>query len=340
MVALVIDSPEKGFEFFVAAMNGTIDLSNIDDIELGDWVNPQIRVPQGQSEITAPFMEAFLTSQTALYRLVAELKYGDGDVRHLTPDDLDAFQIKVQVTAGSSNYKEELAKTLGQIGLKAVESLSPNQKVSLIVGLALLLSGSYGVPAYLEHRKTVRLAELQSTERQQYVSALQFASASQAQTVQAVVGLLQNQGGVSARAVQTAADVNAAKLKAATSVPEVEINGTHITQGEAKELRANTRRRSTRLIVEREMRVIEINTSAETNTIVAVEEVGTGKQYRVSFADLLIQDRDLQKLFESLQKRENIWLRLDVKEVGSEIKSVEILGVVEPPGDGTRTASR
>jgi hypothetical protein len=340
MVALVVGTAESAFDLFKAAISGELDTSNIDGIEFGDWVNPRIHLPTGHSEITPPFMEAFVTSQTAIYRLVAEIKYGDGDVRHLTPDDLEAFQVKVQVTDGSSNFKEEIGKALENIGMKAVDKLSPNQIIGIVLGLALLTSGTMGFSTYLEHRKSVRVEELHSVERQQAMSTLQFANKEQADTARAVIDILKQQGGVSARAVQTAADSNAAKLKAATTVPEVEVSGIHLTQGEAKELRATARRRSNRMIVEREMRVIQINTSEEARTTVAVEEVGTGNQYRVTFGDLLIEDRDLEKLFESLRNRDNIWLRLDVKEVGGEIRTVEIRGVVEAPPDGTQTATR
>lgn len=338
MVALVVRSPEEAFQLFQAVMSDEFDTSTIDSIEFGDWVNPKIRLPQGHSDITPPFMEAFIASQTALYRIAAELKYGDGDTRHLSQEDLDTFQIRVQVSEGSSNFVEEISKVLENIGTKAVDKLSPKHIVGIVLGVSLLISGNVGFSAYLNYRKEVRVQELQAGERQDAVKALKFATEKEADIANKVIDVLSKQGGAGARAVDAAADSNAAKLKAATTVPEVEVNGLHLSQSEAKELRATTRRRSTRLIVEREMRVIQINTSDEARTSVAVEEVGTGKQYRVIFGDLLIEERDLEKLYESLKNRESVWLRLDVKEVGGETRSIEILAVVTPPPNGKHAA--
>lgn len=340
MVALVVGSAEKAFELFQAVMNDELDVSSIDGIEFGDWVNPKIRLPQGHSDITPPFMEAFIASQAAIYRIAAELKYGDGDTRHLSQEDLETFQIKVHVSEGSSKFVEEISKSLENIGMKAVDKLSPKHIIGIVLGVALLVSGEVGFSSYLNYRKEIRVQELQVGERQEAVKALEFASKRETDITHEVIGLLKKEGGASARAVDAAADSNAAKLKAATTVPEVEVNGVHISQSEAKELRSTTRRRATRLIVEREMRVIQINTSDDARTSVAVEEVGTGKQYRVVFGDLLIEDRDLAKLYESLRSRESLWLRLDVKEVGGEARSIEILAVVDAPPNGQQIAGR
>jgi hypothetical protein len=90
--------------------------------------------------------------------------------------------------------------------------------------------------------------------------------------------------------------------------------------------------------MEREMRVIDINTGDPAHTAVVVEDED-GAQHRLNFADRMVEERDVERLHESLKNRTPIWLRLDVKDVGGELRINQILRVVEAP-DSELAANR
>ncbi len=331
VTTLRLDSEESALEYFLRAASGEMDNLSIDLIEIGDWVNPTVHIPAGDSDITAPFMQAFIATQDALYRVVAELKYGSPDVRRLTEDDKLDFRIRVRVTEGSSNLLGGIAEAIERIGTTAVDKLSARQVVTLIAGSALLFGGGAIFSDYLEHRKEVRVAELQSEERIKAIEALQFANEQQALTARAVVDAMKGEGGVHETAVKASEDANDALLKAASTEPQTVINGHHLTAAEARELRGSSRRRTTSQYVTRQLRVTRIDTTDLADTKVIVEEMDSEESYSLTFADRLIQDRDIGKLYVSLRNRTPIWLKLELHQVGDETRSAEIRGVARAP---------
>jgi hypothetical protein len=335
LAIIEIQSLDQAFSVFNRAIAGEFDDVEIEGLSVGDWVNPAVHVDVGHSEITPPFMEAFVTSQDALYKLVALVKYGAADIRHLTNEDERQFQIQVKVTEGSSNFFEQIADAITKIGEAAVGKLSSGQIVALLAGTVIVMSGGAGWTNYLEHKKEIRIEEIASEERKAALDAVSYANKEQAATTRLVIEEMRQRGGPFEQAVESADESHAALLKAASTVSGVSVNGTHISQDEARELRKTPRRAAVQQIIEREMKVIDINTSDPAHTSIVVEGLGDRVQYKLQFRDRLIQERDLETLFNSLRSRGSVWLRLEVKMVGSDPRSVEILGVVPPPVSGT-----
>lgn len=339
MAVLKVETPEEAIALFERAIAGDIGVPDFEGIELGDWVDTVVHLEMGlHSEITPPFMESFLTTQTAVYRLAALIKYDAADARRLTQEDLDELQIKVKVTDGSSDILGKLAEAIGKMGVSAVGKMTPEQIVIVLLGFGILTCGTLGFRAYLDYRKGRRQDELQNEERVAALEGMQAATREQAETARAVIAAMTARDAISSKAVEAAAMVNAGLLKAASQTEESVIAGHHITRAEAKELRASARRPVTKMIVEREMRVIDINTSDAHRSVVVVEDTD-GNQHRLAFADRMVEDRDLESLHASLRERTTVWLRLDVTDVGGELRINDILRVVPAPDDNLRAAN-
>lgn len=326
-----IDSEESALDFFWRAIDGELDNAKLDGFEIGDWVNPTVLIPSGDSDITPPFMAAFIETQDALFRIVAEIKYGSPDIRRLTEEDKLVFRMRVRVSEGSSNLLGGISEAIERIGTSAVDKLSSKQVVALVAGSALLFGGGTMFSAWLEYKKDVRIEELQSAERIKTIEALQFATKAQADTARGVIDAMKQMGGVHSTAVDVSEDASEALLKAASSEEETVVNGHHLTATETRELRGTTRRRANSRIETRQVRVTRIDTSNPADTRVVVEELANDDTYSLSFADRLIQDRDLGKLYASLRARTPIWLKLEIHRVGDETRSAEIRGVARAP---------
>ena len=300
------------------------------EVQLGGWADVRVHLDLGlHSEMTPPFMEAFVAIQQEIYRLVAYIKYGASDNRRLTADDLDFYQIKVKVTEGSADYLGELKETFQKLVAAAADKMSGKELAATVIALALIGAGAWGYGTHLEHRKDERLAEIQSEERKQTLQQSEYARRDQAEVSRQLIGLLKEKGGAPAKAVDTAANMNNALLRAASQTPSAEINGIHTTRGEARELRGSSRRQAQDVVVERQMRVVDVNTSDRVHTVVTIEDPQGGAQHRVMFNDRLVQERDTGKLYESLRDRTLVRLRLDARQTGSEIRVTGLLGVLE-----------
>jgi hypothetical protein len=329
LATLDISTPEIAYALFRNSTLRDGALVDFDEIKIGDWVNPRIYLTVGDAELTAPFMEAFLSTQNALYRIVAQVRHNSSDIRKLSPEELETYRLRVKVTSGSTNVFEAVGDALVEIAKGAVDKLTPNQIIALIAGGAILLSGGYGFSAYLEHRVEIRREELKADVRIKELESANFATREQAETTRHVADQMAKMGGAFAQAVESSNEANAALLRAATTVPETTVNGVHITKSEAELLSRNRRRSSDEKIMEKEVRVIDINTSDNHMTTVVIDGYGD-TPLRVSFADRMVQERDLNKLHASLKNRVPVRIKLNVKRVGGEIRSAEILRVVTP----------
>jgi hypothetical protein len=205
-----------------------------------------------------------------------------------------------------------------------------------ILGLGLLASGTYGVSAFLEMRKDVRLEEIRSDERRAMVEAMRFASSQQTDVFKEVLEAMKAQNEATNRAAEVAIRTHEHLLGAAAQTPETIIEGQHISRDEARELRASPRRPSHTRIVVQEMRVVDINTADLANTTVVIEDLDTLDQYRVTFRDSLIAEDKRDAVFEVLKNRGAAWFTLRVREVGGEARSVEIsdVSLADPTAGG------
>ena len=309
------------------------DFEPIDSIEIGDWVNIQVTIEHKlKSEITAPFMEAFLDTQRSFYQLAALVKYRGADIKSLNDQDLDLFQITVKVDDGSAEYFANIAQSIGNIGVAAVNKMSSRQITLLIAGMALLVSGAWGWHAYLESTKEVKIEEIKSEDIKASISAMTFAEKEHTDQFKSVMSELENQNEITRRALDATLTTQDALLKAVGKMEGgAVISGQSLTRAEARDLRSSTRRRATTKIVEERVRVVDVNTSDPMHTVVVLEDQGTLDQMRVAFRDALIDEEERGKVFDALEKRQPIWAQLLVRQVGDEIRSVEIMKVLDQP---------
>lgn len=332
MTVLNISTPEAAAQQFRDALNNKFQDAIFTDVEIGDWVNPEIHLPCGNSDITAPFMEAFLEMQHAIYVIAAEIIHGSPDVRRLTAEESERLQIRFKVTPGSSNFAEPLGEALKTLIMESVGKLSAKQIVMMATGGAILMSGLYGFATHSEHRKEVRLAEIKSEERRAEIENSRFAHQEMVDLTKFVAEKMAQQGGAPATVVDESTKTNAALLRAIALTGDATVNGVHVTKAEADALRHNKRRSSDESIIERLVTVVEINTTDKKRTTVELRGIGK-ENVKVTFADRMIEDRDLNKLHRSLRDRKPVRVKLEVRRVGDEIRSAEILRVVTPRGN-------
>lgn len=310
-------------------------------VQLGSWaaIHVYLKHTDADSEITPPFMEAFLELQRQLYQFAAYVNTGIADISQLSDFDRQDLQISVVVTSGSSDYLATLQKPLERILKRMIGKMSGRQAVIVIIGVAALVAGPYSFSAWLEHKRLVNIEELKSQEHVEALKALSFATEKQGTQVQQLITLLEQQGEVGRRALDVLSATNEALLKAASRTPQVTINDQELTREEAGLLRVSPKKKPEPRIVQQQMRVVDINTSDLSDLKIVLMDPDTKAEYKMKFRDNLFAGPDRGRLFDALEDRLPIWVELSLREVDGEVRSVQLLRCIDPPDDVTELDS-
>lgn len=332
MSTLEIKTVDQAIEVIFNAINDDKIYNDIDSIILGHWSSTYIRLPKGfHSEIPSPFLDAYYEMQKEIYRFVALIESGNADIRGLSQQNVDKFLLKIKVEEGSSIFGDNLPEIIKGIVPHLVSKMSGTQVVIVVLGVTLLGCSTYGASVYMENRKEVQIAELQSSERTKMLEALNFASKTVVAQAENIRIALEQNGEIAQRALILADRTQEELLKAAAQTNKTTIGENTITRAEAKALTAASRRRTSERIVEQEMKIVDINTSDPLHTVVVIEDPESENQFKVSFSDRLVEEKGRVRVFSALEARGTIWLRLREKYSGDEVISYEIVRVIDPP---------
>lgn len=215
---------------------------------------------------------------------------------------------------------------------QAVTKMSGRQIAIVVLGIALITATAWGTSSFLEMQKEIKLAELKSSEHISTIEKLSFASAQQVETLKVVLGAMKESGEVGKKAADLTTSSQEALLKAASKTNGSVINDVHVGQDEAKALRTSPRNKADIVFAIKNVRVTDINTDDPTTMVVTLKEQDGDDEYKIKFADRLLEVTDRETVFSSLGKRESIWVELRIKSVDNEVRSVELKRVV-PPND-------
>lgn len=328
MSEVAVENVETALDLFFRAVGGEV-FEDLDGFNMGEWASTHVRLPSGyHSEISSPFLDAYSEIQDEIYRLVALVKSGNADIRSLSQEEVEQFELRVKVEAGSSVFEDNIPQLLEKLATELVGKMDGSQTVIVIMGLGLLVAASYGARVFLESRKEIKIAELQTSERTRAIEALEFANRTEMEQAATIREAMKNSNEVAQRALAVAERTQDELVKAASRTNETEIGESHLTRQEARILTSSTRRRRNKRIVEQEMRVVDVNTADALHTTVIIEDPETSRQFKVTFRDAIIEEDEKENVFLALRQREPVWLRLSEKYSDDEVLGYEIISVI------------
>jgi hypothetical protein len=130
-----IASEEDAFSLLERLLHGEISEDEPKAIVFRNWPKIDVYLPRTplKSSISPTMMEAFIETQTALYRAYMLLTADTADLRGLSGLEKEKLEFRVLVNGGSSEYLAELNKSIETIGSSIVlDSLSDGHKFQLI----------------------------------------------------------------------------------------------------------------------------------------------------------------------------------------------------------------
>jgi hypothetical protein len=103
-------------------------------------------------------------------------------------------------------------------------------------------------------------------------------------------------------------------------------------------LRTPSRKKAQQKIVQQEVKVVDINTTDPLDLQIILLDPSSDVQHRIKLKDDLFAGESRRKLFDALERRSLLWVELAIKDVGGEIRSVQLLRTIERPADLTSDA--
>jgi hypothetical protein len=161
------------------------------------------------------------------------------------------------------------------------------------------------------------------------LKSLNFASEKQIEMLDRVLSIVSRNGPEGEKAQSVVKHGYDALLKANSRTSKSVINERAITQEEARILRVTPRQKAEPEIVKMQIRVIDINTDDPINIQVVIRDLQDDGEYRIKLSDSLFAKDDRNKLFEALRFRTELWTEVAIKKIDNEIKSVELLRVID-----------
>jgi len=292
----------------------------------GDAFNLVVRLPVGYNkEMPAQFLDAYYKESQRILRLIALILNGRADIKTLNAEQLEKYRFSVQVDEGSSEFVDNAKDVLARALTEAFSKMSGDQAVIAILGAVAIISTAWGWSSYIAYRKETRLAETERQGRRDILEGVQAGQEAQAAAISEIVSIMRDAGPIGRHAADAAEAVQADRLRAAAQTNLTEVGGLSITRDEARELRATSRRQAELVTIEREMRVVDVNTSDMANTSLVLEDIVSGEQSKVVYSDRILGAIVGDVAVDALRHRSTAYFTLRERRLEGEVVSVEIV---------------
>lgn len=317
------------------ATTAQIDIDTEEFLRSFDWAQLKVYIPDPPKDasISPPMMEAYIRLQKSIYQTVALAKYGQGHIQKLSEDDKAKYEINVVVKEGSSDQTVDLSEILTNLAKDLAGKMTPEQIFYFVCLVAVLYAGHSAWKLFLQHRKDIRFAEISSDERKRTIEGFETLQAEETARLDKVLKQSSDVIGLGHEVIKRADATNEAFLKAAAEVDDAQIQDVTVPATVARELRTSSRRKASIYTVEKEMRVVDVNTQDELKIVTYLEDAETLDVIKIEFKDAILAENSRQSLFEALEKRTSALIRLKVKDLEGDITPLELLQVsaIEAP---------
>lgn len=300
-----------------------------------DWAQLKIYIPHPPKDasVSPPLMEAYIRLQKSIYQTVALAKYGQGHIQKLSEDDKEKYEISVVVEKGSSDQTVDLSAILTTLAKDLAGKMTPEQIFYFVCLVAVLYTGHSAWKLFLQHRKDIRMGEISSEERKRTIQGFETLQAEETSRLDKVLSQSSKTIELGHEIIKRAEITNEAFLKAAGEVKDAKIQDVTIPAGIAQELRTSPRRKASIYVVEKEMRVVDVNTQDELKIIAYLEDSETLDIIKIEFKDAILAGNSRGALFSALEQRVPAIIKMRVKDLEGDITPIELLNVSLPTAE-------
>jgi hypothetical protein len=253
--------------------------------------------------------------QEAIYKAASQVLYGVDDIRKLTSEQREEFNLNFKITEGSIEFKALIEKFIEKIG-EGFTTMDDKSKIITMVLLAVVLSVGYGSTRVLEASEETKReeikAELQISNEEEKTRQLQiFAKA-----------LTDNTNAL--RFSQATEDGTRAIMRSAPDASKISIGRINFDSQEINEVNQRAKKvKSTSEIVQEEFKVFGAETRHGSSTKYVLARPN-GQEFPITVNHDDYAADDLNKLWNAAKNRTLIKLEVNLTMLKGSIRVAQI----------------
>ena len=283
-----IESEDDAWKAFEDAVNSKFSDDARPTFIWAGWPSIEVYLPNTPVEgsISTSMMEAFIELQRSIYKTHLLLAPGKHR-RRLSQAERDAFEFRVKVEKGSSDYTINLQEIVAKLGKDVIAQMSGQQLVITVLGLALIFAGTVAWKGWLKHKtdqrkiisddeKTIKL--LDNYQAQLAHDTDRYAMLTKAIETRPALKQVEYQADAARDGI----------IKAVADDDGGKVMGINLDKQIANEISSVPRQHSTKATVAGQYRVAKVDTTAPDGFKVTLEDVKSGDQITAALFDALI----------------------------------------------------
>jgi hypothetical protein len=335
MQIVKISSEDEAWTLLAQSLNGLREETDepvIFDFE--HWLSLNIHLPETKlhASITPTMMEAFLELQRSIYRSFVIISAHTPDLRYLTSDQRESLEFRVRVEKGSSIYDVDLTAVIEKIGIEAVSKMDPNTLAITILGLALIIGGSWAFRAWLAAKTEQRRLEVEGQERQAELEMLKLGIQQNTETTRILAEAISRQ--------PLLADVDAimepARQQLVQSIGKDgggDVLGTRIEPKLAQELSGQKRQQSEEILVKGSFKVVRVDTTSPDGFRVTLAGGGLPQEVTASLLEYVVSTDHREAIKQAEWEKCEVYIEMKAKRIRERIfEAVVTLAEIRPQG--------
>ena len=300
----------------------------------GEFFQLKIKVDGARyhSSIPGELARGLWQFQEALYKAVAFSLHGVEDIRKLTAEQREDFELNFEVREGSTELLASIGKFIEKLG-DGITTMSSKDKKHTILVIAVLLAGGLGIHDYWGHQADMARIDAEAE------SARMTAEAN-AQTVQAIASLAGSNEKV--KIFQKAIDEGGqAVVKGADDATTIQVPGKTYTRSDIEELTQRAPRELARAVSDiRQYKIVTTNSKSMDFIKLGLVDVETGEVIPVSFIRDNMTMEDNNDIWEAAKSGNPITLELSKNYRKDALILASILSVRRPEAGTTQVAEK
>lgn len=322
---LKIKNEDDAFRYLEQALTQELNGDGV-SIHFDNWPSISLKLegPGYDSTITSEMAGSLVELQLALNRTFARVVHDAPNARSLTAEEKKVIQFKAKVEKGSSLVTVELGDIAQKIGIAITNKMTPEMLTITILGLAIAAGATISYKAFLKHR-----GEFLDSE----IDANKLASLSQEETKRLeIFAEAMSKNSVLKHANNDFDVARHEMVKSVSDATSISVNNVKLNSRDAKAIAATPRTSSTQIQANGNYYIREIKWLTN-EVLLTLEDVGTKRTFKASFADASLKHDELAVIKEREWSRGVVYLSINATELRGEITTATIVSVTAQPDE-------
>ncbi|VVE82570.1 hypothetical protein PSP31120_03664 [Pandoraea sputorum] len=274
--------------------------------------------PDYHGSFPGEFARGLWEFQEAVYNAVAFALYGVDDLRKLTVEQRQDFEIVFEVREGSLDITGALEKFFTKLG-EGFIAMDAKSKMITIIAVAAIFAGGYAGVHLIDSNADIRKAQIEAEVKmaadKAHVDQMNILAKAVSSTAQA-------------KAFSDAAETGTkAIVKRSTGATEVKVGAVKFDEGDIEEVKKRAEKeRSQAVIIVDDFVVVRVETRDNTTTKLILANAKY-PEFSVVVQDEDFTEEQIVRLWTAIKARQKIRLEVNATYVRDAIKSAQVVNI-------------